>query len=377
MKIIILVRILWTAGAQKIAISEAKQLTKMGHEVKLIFLRKTESGNNLLNKLKETNYEIFSGEKYKPRGLYSFITGIFMPDRKGEGTLDYNLINKFAKSVKKGDADYIICHDQWAGIAGLKIKKRLGIPYSVMMHEHINGIYSVPLLGRIATGMEREVLKNADEIFAVTEKIANNVTSVYGFKCNPDLAGMTLQMTSKFHDRDDIILATSTWGKDRSPDVYLDIITAIPNFKLYFIGRWNLKSEFEDFKANVQKRNLQDRVVINDNMPDEELDKLYTSSKFLIRFGGTEEYGLGTAIVCSISHLTPVIIDSVLGISGIITKYGGGYITDKNNINKITDFISENNNEINYNKLQNELISITKEYTWENHCKILISKIDK
>ena len=377
MKIIILVRILWTAGAQKIAIAETKQLTEMGHKVKLIFLRKTESGNNLLNKLEEIDYEIFSGENYKPRGLYSFITGIFMPDRKGDGTLDYNLINKFAKSVKKGDADYIICHDQWAGMAGLKIKKRLGIPYSVMMHEHINGKYSVPLLGRIATNTERKVLKNADKIFAVTEKIANNVTSVYGFKCTPDLVGMTLQKTRNFHDRNDIILATSTWGKDRSPDIYLDIITAIPNFKLYFIGRWNLKSEFEDFKANVQTRNLQEKVVINDNIPDEELDKLYASSKFVIRFSGTSEYGPGISTVCSISHLTPVITDSVLGISDIITKYGGGCITDKNNINKITDFILENNNEINYNKLQNELMSITKEYTWEYHCKILISMFGK
>ena len=187
---------------------------------------------------------------------------------------------------------------------------------------------------------------------------------------------MTLQKTRNFHDRCNIILATSTWGKDRSPDVYLDIITAIPNFKLYFIGRWNLKSEFEDFKNNVQKRNLQGRLIINDNMPDEELDELYASSKFLIRFSGTDEYGLGTATVCSISHLTPVIIDSVLGISDIISKYGGGYITDKSNINKITGFILENNNEINYNKLQNELMSITKEYTWDNHCKTLISMFD-
>ncbi|BAB60036.1 hypothetical protein [Thermoplasma volcanium GSS1] len=373
MKIIILVRILWTAGAQKIAIAEAKQLTKMGYKVKLVFLRATESGRNLLNKLEDIDYEIFSGENYKPKLIYSFITGLFMLDRRGEGTVDYNLINKFARSVKKGDADYIICHDQWAGLAGLKIKRKLGIPYSVMMHEHVNGKYNVPVLGKIATKMERDVLKNADKIFAVTEKIANNVTSIYGFKCEPDLVGMTLQKTKNFHERDNIILATSTWGKDRSPDTYLDIIEAIPDFKLYFIGRWNLKSEFEDFKNNVYKRNLQEKVIINDNMPDEELDELYASSKFVIRFGGTKEYGLGTATVFAISHLTPVIIDSTLGISDIITKYGGGYIVDKNDINKISNFILENNNEINYEKLQNNLLNITREYTWERHCRILMN----
>ena len=39
MKIIILVRIFWTAGAQKIAIKEARELQSMGHDVELIFLR--------------------------------------------------------------------------------------------------------------------------------------------------------------------------------------------------------------------------------------------------------------------------------------------------------------------------------------------------
>lgn len=377
MKIIILVRILWTAGAQKIAISEAKELTKMGYEVKLIFLRETESGKNILNELKGVNYEIFSGVNYKPRGIYSFITGIFMADRKGEGTVDYNLINKFAKSIQKEDADYIICHDQWAGLAGLKIKKRLGIPYSVMMHEHIEGNYNIPVLGKIATDLERDVLKNADEIFAVTDKIANNVTSVYGFKCTTAFPGMNLLKTKSFNERGNILLATSTWGNDRFPDAYLDIIKVIPDFKLYFIGRWNQKSEFEEFKNNIEKSNLQEKVVINNNMPNDELDELYTSAKFLIRFGGTKEYGLGTATIESISHLTPIIIDSVLGISNVIAKYGGGCIVDKNDTDKILDFILKNNNKIDYEKLQNNLFNITKEYTWERHCKILLKLFNK
>ena len=89
MKIIILVRILWASGAQKIAIEEAKTLKKMGHEVKLVFLRETDSGQRLKPMLEGVEYEIFSTKQ--PRWFYSTITGMFMPDRKGEGALDYNL----------------------------------------------------------------------------------------------------------------------------------------------------------------------------------------------------------------------------------------------------------------------------------------------
>jgi len=39
-KILILLRILWTAGAQRIAINEYNWLKKLGYEPELVFLRK-------------------------------------------------------------------------------------------------------------------------------------------------------------------------------------------------------------------------------------------------------------------------------------------------------------------------------------------------
>ena len=119
MKIIILLRILWTGGAQKIAIEEAKVLKKMGHDVRLIFLREAPSGKYLCDNLKGIDREIFS--RKSPSKFYSAITGHFVPDRKGEGAVDYEPIKHFAKKIisEKG-ADYIICHDQFSGFYTLK-----------------------------------------------------------------------------------------------------------------------------------------------------------------------------------------------------------------------------------------------------------------
>ena len=44
MRIGIVVRILWPAGTQYIAINEAKELKKMGHNVTLFLIRGTEKG---------------------------------------------------------------------------------------------------------------------------------------------------------------------------------------------------------------------------------------------------------------------------------------------------------------------------------------------
>ncbi|MEM3828764.1 MAG: hypothetical protein QXP36_06085, partial [Conexivisphaerales archaeon] len=60
MKIIILVRILWASGAQKTAIEEAKAFTKMGNNVKIVFLREASSGKLLKPLLEGLDWEIIN-----------------------------------------------------------------------------------------------------------------------------------------------------------------------------------------------------------------------------------------------------------------------------------------------------------------------------
>ena len=60
MKIAIIVRILWTAGTQKIAIMEAKTLKKMGFDVTIYFLRGTEKGRDYFDILEGLSYTVLS-----------------------------------------------------------------------------------------------------------------------------------------------------------------------------------------------------------------------------------------------------------------------------------------------------------------------------
>lgn len=60
MKIVILVRILWTAGAQKIAINEALELKRQGHDIDLIFLRRGKTWKAYEELLSKINYRIGS-----------------------------------------------------------------------------------------------------------------------------------------------------------------------------------------------------------------------------------------------------------------------------------------------------------------------------
>lgn len=374
-KIIILVRILWTAGAQKIAINEAKTLEKMGHEVKLVFLRRTSSARYLESELNGVNFEIVADREYHPSWIYSKITGTFMPDREGEGTVDYDLIKRFANSIKKNEFDYIICHDQWAGVAGLRIKKRLGIPYSVMIHEHVNERYNIPILGLYAKRTETNVLKNANAIFGITDKVSNSVRSVYNLNSEPNYPGMNCLKWIKYGEKKDILLASATWDKDRDPRMYLDIIERLPGYQLYVAGRWRKIDELYEFEKDVEKRELKERVMLTGELSEKELQDLYIYSKFNLRFNLEPEWGLGTSNVESISHLTPIIVNSQLGISNLVLQHGGGKVLEGIDVPNAISFINENENEINYSILQNQLKEITKKYTWEKHCKKLLIKI--
>ncbi|MEM3858898.1 MAG: hypothetical protein QW478_05775 [Candidatus Micrarchaeaceae archaeon] len=62
MKICILVRILWPAGTQKFAISQAKALSEEGNEVELVFLRKDASAAVYDDYLRGLNFPIMAEE---------------------------------------------------------------------------------------------------------------------------------------------------------------------------------------------------------------------------------------------------------------------------------------------------------------------------
>lgn len=373
MKIIILVRILWTAGAQKIAIKEAQTLTAMGHEVQLVFLRSTDSGKNLQSELDKVRYKIFADVTYSPKRIYSTITGIFAPDRKNEGTVDYDLIKKFAASIKPDACDYIICHDQWAGAAGLKLKKKYGIPYSVYIHEQIGDKYEIPIIGYLARRTELKVLQNATLALGVTPKVAASVKENFNVKCTADLPGMDLAKFYPFESKENVLLASATWDRDRDPGDYLNIIDLLPDFKLFIVGRWRSIAERDNFKQLISSRRLSKKVSFIDSIAESEMSELYAKAKFLLRFGKNEA-GVGTSTVESISHLTPVIVSS-LGISDLIKNYGGGFILYDKNPSKAAKLIEENNKKEIYDKLQSDLKRITSLYSWKRHSKLLINTL--
>lgn len=374
MKIVILVRILWTAGAPKKAMKQARELVKLGHEVRLVFLRRSDMLGGYEDLLRGLDYSIMVNRNTSLLvPIYDFITGLFAPDRKGEGRLDYNLIRQFPKYISGDVPDILICHDQFAGLAGYYLKRKCGTPYIVLLHERIDWKRK-GILSKLAQHYEKVVLLNAKYVIASTDKIALTARSKYDIPCMVDYQGLDITEFSSYETKENILIAVSMWDEGRKPMTYLDIIDAIPNYKLYMIGNWRSIDLEKKFYEEIQKRNISTKVILKKGITERELNEVYDKSKFVIRFG-FGEYGESHAVFEGLERGIPVIINEDLGSSEFVRAYGVGCVLDEITPERVKECIEQFDNPKIYKELQDKIIRLSCDFNWKKHAEKLLNPL--
>lgn len=370
MRITILVRILWTAGAPKLAIAEARELRKMGHLVNLVFLRRSHLGGyeDLLRDVPHTVVSDERGTVLSP--FYSAVTRLFAPERGPESRVDLGLIRKFPDLISRDRPDLVICHDQWAGLAGYLAFRRFGIPYCVYYHEHVPD-YTVPVLGRIATFEESRVLRRARRVFAVTEPVAESLRSKRSVDAIPNYFGMDLLQTTPYSSKSNVLITTSMWDSGRRPWRYLDLLTNLEDYELHIVGRWRQQDPLKRFESEVKSRGLIDRVTVSVGVSESELASFFQRSKFYVRFG-YNEFGCGSTPE-AVQYGVPLIINQELGTSSLISLFDAGCVLSEPDSGLAARFVRQNDNEASYGRLQSNLKRLSTQYTIRKHCEILLS----
>jgi glycosyltransferase involved in cell wall biosynthesis len=371
MRVTIVVRILWTAGAQKLAIAEARHLTTLGHEVDLIFLRGSQLGgyDDILRGL---NYRVLSPDgKSALTPLYDGITRMFAPEGRGaESRVDLNLIRAFPDSISDAVPDLLICHDQWAGLAGLYAKKRYGVDYSVYIHEKTLP-YAVPILGSFADRVEYRVLANARRVFAVTEKVARTIRAKHRVPVVANYIGMDSHPGVPYDQRANRLLAVSMWDSGRRPEVYLSVLAHLPGYELLFVGRWRNAELRTRFLSSARRLGVEDRVHLLEGISEKDLDGAYNSSKFYLRFGWGE-YGSGSTAE-AIQHSIPLIVNREIGTSEIIESSGAGLVLDQIDPTRIRSYVMDQDVPDRYAALQRNVAQLAADHSWDSHCRLLLT----
>lgn len=379
MKIAILVRILWTAGTQKIAIMEAKTLMEMGHDVKLYFLRGTEKGKIYLEIMKDINYEILTWENYSFfRPLYDFVTGIFMPDRIGEGRVDYNLIRKFPNHIRKENFNLLICHDQFSGLAGYYSKKKFKLNYVVYIHERLNDYpwikgFFKRLLAITAMKYQNKILKNAHKVFGVTDKVAVSVKEYYGVNAESNLPGLSKRSIVPYDCRRKNIVLLSYWSDVKKPLSYIPFIREVDGYRFVMIGSWISSKLKEIFINEIQKNRIMEKIILLENVREEDKYDYIAKAKFFIRFG-FGELGPSMGTMEAIELGTPVVVNKDIGIADIIDEKELGYIVDINKPALLIKFLKDTDVVEKFNQIQRNLEKFVEDNSWIKHCTKLLSQ---
>lgn len=367
-RILIVLRILWTAGAQRIAINEYRWLKNLGYEPELVFLRKG-NAKGYEEMLEDVNYKVIrEGNGVLTPVLYAG-TKLFARDRGMESTVDLDLIMKVPEIARREGADYIICHDQFAGMGGLKAKVKYGIPYSVFIHERVDK-HSSPILGSLVDGLERRVLIAANKVFAVTERVADTVYRKHGVSAQVNYPGMDKISEASYSKKENYLISVSFWDYGRRPWDYLELAKNVDGYKFLMVGNWRLKQAREKFVEKLKYERMEEKVMLKEGVSESELQTLYDKSKFAVRFG-YGEYGPASITIEAIQHTLPLIVNDELGTAKLIKEYEAGLVINGTNYSGIKEFLNSMD-QTKYEVLQNNIKRLQQKYSWLNHVKMLV-----
>ena len=163
-----------------------------------------------------------------------------------------------------------------------------------------------------------------------------------------------------------IILTVSKWSEFRNPTAYLDLLELLPTkMRLVMVGRWDTELERERFRTEVTRQALGERLILMDNVLEEELSHLYDETRVFVRLGFNEN-GTGQAILEAIGHGCPVVISRGLGASTMVLDGETGFLVDENNLIDVADKIVTifENDEI-VDRMSKCAYEVAKKHSWQ------------
>jgi len=225
----------------------------------------------------------------------------------------------------------------------------------------------------MANSYQYKVLKNADAVFSITEKICNSVKERYDIPVILNKVGLNLKNIDK-NGKYDYLITISNWSVVKSPFKYIELMKKLPNYLLIMGGNWVDDNFKEEFKNKIIEENV--NIILKEHLTETEKYDLLSHAKVLIRFE-EKERGIGIGPIEALETLTPVIVNDDLGISLDVEKYGLGLVIKNWDYSVIPNFLKDlESNEYRLNIIEN-IKKYIKDNSWSKHCEILISPFEK
>ena len=365
MKILIVCRVLWPGGVQRMIFRQAEGLKLLGNEVDLVFIRDTGRYKYPTN----LNFEIFM-TKNRSSKLVDYIlkriTSRYSPQRGEDAVVDIDYIRKFQKSITKS-YDLIYYSDEFAALFSEIVKKKNKAKLVVMIHEPIkkNG----PFLWR---QIEKKAIKNCDLVLTHSREAKILLSSIYNARIEEIYLGTdVINEIPGFENRKNYAVSVTMWDYGRHPEKLIEIGRKLSVGKIILIGNWTDNNYLEAMKREIKEKSLDERVVITGQVTENRLRLYYKEAKCSIRFGYNEK-GPGMGALESISWGIPIIFNDGIGIKEVAADQKNGFLVDLEDTDliakKITHLFDDKKN---WEDISKNNLDLATSLSWDEHNKRL------
>lgn len=365
MKILIVCRVLWPGGVQRMIFRQAEGLKLLGNEVDLVFIRDTGRYKYPTN----LNFETFM-TKNRSSKLVDYIlkriTSRYSPQRGEDAVVDIDYIRKFQKSITKS-YDLIYYSDEFAALFSEIVKKKNKAKLVVMIHEPIkkNG----PFLWR---QIEKKAIKNCDLVLTHSREAKILLSSIYNARIEEIYLGTdVINEIPGFENRKNYAVSVTMWDYGRHPEKLIEIGRKLSVGKIILIGNWTDNNYLEAMKREIKEKSLDERVVITGQVTENRLRLYYKEAKCSIRFGYNEK-GPGMGALESISWGIPIIFNDGIGIKEVAADQKNGFLVDLEETDliakKITHLFDDKKN---WEDISKNNLDLATSLSWDEHNKRL------
>jgi glycosyltransferase involved in cell wall biosynthesis len=319
----------------------AERLILRGHEIRVIdyeILWRTEGEKELLSRRR-----VFHNVSkiFKDAGITVIRPGILKIPILDYVSMLFTYHNKITKQIKEFMPNVVIGHSILTNYLAMRLSKKTGIPFVFHMTDAQHTIIPFKLLQPIGKIMESKILKNADKVVTINEKLKDyairmgaNPNKTYVVragidfeKYNPMIDGGEIRKQYGI-EKDDIVLFFMGWlyhfaGLKEVAIELSKIRDENLNIKLLIVGDGNA---FDDLQKIREKYHLNNEVILTGKQPYEKIPEFIASADIcLLPAYPTEKTMQDIVPIKMYEYMAmqkPVIVTK---LPGVMKEFGEGH----------------------------------------------------
>lgn len=379
-KIGILIDQLVLGGVQKMALEDARNLKQLGHKAQVLVLMRKGYKPQYKNFTKGVRIRFLSDSYPWPLKL-----SIKFPIFSFFSTL--HILSPFLSrlAIKEKEFDIIISHGTTTCFTAQGIKRARHIPFLAAIHDPMDYIlkkvysqsllrYIFPIITPVLSRLEANIVKDSEQVLLLSNLHQKFISKTY--KIKPAILSPATLVPNKIPDKEkNYIIASTRWENPKNPKLLIKIAKNLPQANIAIAGSWTNQTDYQNFKKEIKKNNLESRIHLFPMISEKKLQALYQESRLFIH---PIEEAFGVGGLEAAANACPIIIPDGSGITQHLKNGEDGIFVKRITVGEFVKaakklwYKPELARKMGLSA-RNKVLSLT----WENHAKNLLRLIDE